>query len=183
MTDRLTSNALGTQTLQGLRVLVMEDRSLIAAKVVEALHEVGCIPVGPAATLQAGLEFAQRSDICIDVAVLDIDLRGSPVYPLAEALRSRGIPLLFLTGYGANALPDVWRGAIRVEKPFETTTLIMALVSALGDARDQAGIGVTISSPVTGSMEQQGWNVIRHSRNVVMEARLLRAPHDTHKER
>ena len=179
MIDQPTNNAVGIPALQGLRVLVMEDRGLIAAKVMEVLHEGGCVPVGPIATVQAGLDVTKRDDIGIDAAVLDIDLRGSPVYPLAEALRSRGIPLLFLTGYGANALPDVWRGAIRVEKPFETTTLIMALVSALGDPLDQAGIGVTISSPVTGSMEQQGWNVIRHSRNVVMEARLLRAPHDT----
>jgi DNA-binding response OmpR family regulator len=172
--DHPTNNAMGTSTLQGLHVLVMEDRGLIAAKVMEVLYEVGCVPVGPAATLQAGLAVMKREDVGIDAAVLDIDLRGSPVYPLAEALRSRGIPLLFLTGYGANALPDVWRGAVRVEKPFEATTLIAALVSALADHPDQAGGGVTIDRYVTGGIEQ-GWDVIRHSRNMVMEARLLRS--------
>ena len=182
MTDRLTSNALGTQTLQGLRVLVMEDRSLIAAKVVEALHEVGCIPVGPAATLQAGLEFAQRPDICIDVAVLDIDLRGSLVYPLAEMLRLRGVPLLFLTGYGTNAIPTTWSQVVRVEKPFESTTFIEALISIVSGEADQVSCTVPIGRPTVEGMEQ-GWDIIRHSRNMVMEARLLRAPHGTHKER
>jgi len=182
MTDHPTNNAIGTSTLQGLRVLVMEDRALIAAKVMEVLHEVGCVPVGPAATLQAGLDLAKCNDIGIDAAVLDIDLRGSPVYPLAEALLLRGIPLLFLTGYGANAIPDVWRGTIRVEKPFEATTLIAALVSALADHPDQAGVGVTINRHVIEGMEQD-WNVIRHSRNIVMEARLLRAPHDADRKR
>ena len=44
-------------------------------------------------------------------ALLDINLRGEPLYPLAEALRARGVPFLFLTGYESLAIPEAWRGA------------------------------------------------------------------------
>ena len=127
-----TAEGKGTATtLAGLRVLVAEDRSLIAAKIVQILRRAGCAPVGPVATLRAGLDLTRREEVTVDAAVLDIDLRGETVYPLAEALRARGAPFLFLTGYGKPVTPAPWRDVVRIEKPFDEAVLLGGLCAAI----------------------------------------------------
>lgn len=102
--ERQASDAK-TSVLTGLRILVVEDRGLIAGKIVRALEAAGCVLLGPAATLEAGFALLADAGDRPDAAVLDIDLRGELVYPLAEALQARGVPLLFVTGFAANAIP------------------------------------------------------------------------------
>ena len=107
--------------------------------------------------------------------MLDVDLRGEAVYPLAEALRARGVPFLFLTGYGQLAIPEPWRGAVRVEKPFDEASLLGALARLMapdgGPARATAGAGsATAREPQ--ERVRRTWEIIRESRNLVTEGQI-----------
>jgi len=59
----------------------------------------------------------------VESALLDVDLRGVKVFSLARALRQRGIPIVFATGYGVEAVPEHWRSCPRLEKPFDAKAL------------------------------------------------------------
>ena len=159
--------------LAGLRVLVAEDRSLIAAKVVQILRRADCIVIDAVAELQTGLDLAHREDVALDAAVLDIDLRGEPVYPLAEALRARGVPFLFLTGYGGLVIPASWRAVTRVEKPFDEAALLGGLHAAIaerptGPAESDNPAGARPPMAV-----RHAWEAIRSSRDLLTEGRIV----------
>lgn len=100
-----------------LRVLLVEDESLVAMLVEDMLGDLGCEVVGVASRLETGLALARTAEC--DVAVLDVNLGGGVVsFPIAEALRRRGIPYLFATGYGAAAVKPQGHGAPVLQKPF-----------------------------------------------------------------
>ena len=117
--------------LQGRRVLVVEDEMMIAMLVEDMLAELGCAVVGPAHALDAALDLA-RNEGGIDAALLDVNLAGQPVFAVADALREKGIPAVFSTGYGEAGLRDVDRGAPVLQKPFRAGDLARALNQALG---------------------------------------------------
>jgi CheY-like chemotaxis protein len=124
-------------SLMGRRVLVVEDEALIAMLIEDYLLDLGCTVAATAARLDDGLEKATGA--AIDLAVLDINLAGALSYPIAEALRARGIPFIFATGYGAAGLPDGLQGTPVLAKPFDETQLAEALERALRGAASQAG--------------------------------------------
>jgi DNA-binding response OmpR family regulator len=107
--------------MAGARVLVVEDESLLAETLCDLMRDAGCETVGPAATV-AALSLIDKASI--DVAVLDIQLAREMSFPVAYALRRRGIPLLFLTSYQQRNLPKDLGDAILVEKPFSAPLLI-----------------------------------------------------------
>jgi PAS domain S-box-containing protein len=82
----------------GRRVLVVEDESLIAMELTADLTQRGWIVIGPAQSLAEGMAAAVAEGE-LDAAVLDVNIAGRAVYPLATALRSRGVPFVFCTGY------------------------------------------------------------------------------------
>jgi CheY-like chemotaxis protein len=103
--------------LHGLNVLVVEDESLVLFNLEDTLTELGCIIVGPAMRLpQAQDLVAGAADI--DVAILDVNLGGAPVFPIAEALIARGVGVIFATGYGREGLPEAWRDYPVLMKPY-----------------------------------------------------------------
>lgn len=102
--------------LTGRRILVVEDDILIAMLIEEILQDLGCVIVGPVATLDAALRLA--GDAALDAAMLDVTIRGGHVYPVAERLRARGIPFILASGYGDWALPEAFRDMPRLTKPF-----------------------------------------------------------------
>ena len=108
--------------MTGARVLVVEDESLFAETLCDLMQDAGCEPIGPAATVAAALRLIDHGSI--DVAVLDIRLLSEMSFPVAYALRRRGIPLLFLTSYEQRRLPKDLGDAIVVEKPFSAPLLI-----------------------------------------------------------
>lgn len=77
------------------RILVVDDEPLISMLVENWLGELGCEVVGPARTVADGLALADGQ---LDGAILDVNLAGGTCYPLANALRLRGVPLAFATG-------------------------------------------------------------------------------------
>src|SRR4051812_36415564 len=92
------------EELQGLRVLVVEDETLIAMMIEDLLADMGCIVVGAAATIAQALALLADPAFQIDGALLDVNLGGEKVFPVADALAQRAIPFVFATGYGKDAL-------------------------------------------------------------------------------
>lgn len=88
-----------------------------------------CIIVGPFDHLESALEAAQHE--AIDVAVLDVNLNGVKVYPVAEALEARSIPFLLVSGYGRNAVPVDRPHWPICDKPFRVEELVTKLVAQL----------------------------------------------------
>ena len=122
-----------TAALKGRRVLVVEDESLVAMLLETILEDMGCTPVGPAASVDDGLGLAEGE--ALDAALLDVNVAGRQVFPVAEALKARGVPFVFSTGYGEGGLPDDWRGQATIQKPFTEQAVRDALEKALGVAR------------------------------------------------
>lgn len=116
--------------LAGLRVLVVEDEVLISLLVEDILAEQGCTVVGPYDRVADALKAARAETI--DMAVLDVNVAGVKVYPVAEILAAREIPFLLLSGYGRQAIPPehpTWRVC---GKPFRPETLVTMLNDLMG---------------------------------------------------
>jgi DNA-binding response OmpR family regulator len=102
--------------LAGRRILVVEDDMLIAMEIEEILQKLGCTVVGPVGKLEVALRLAASE--ALNAAILDVNIRGGHVYPVAELLRTRGIPFALASGYGDWALPPAFRDQPRLTKPF-----------------------------------------------------------------
>lgn len=109
----------------GLRVLIVEDGVFTAMAMKELLAEAGCDVIGPCTDLEAAISVAR--DAQIDVAVLDIDIEGRPVYGVADELQRRGVPFIFASGYDKSRTPERLANAISLEKPFDNDALLNAL--------------------------------------------------------
>lgn len=118
-----------TDTLAGRRILIVEDESLVAMLLETILEDLGCETIGPAGSVTEGTSLA--SENAIDAALLDVNVAGELVFPVAENLKQRGIPFVFSTGYGEGGLPDNWRGNITIQKPFTEVAVRDALLNAL----------------------------------------------------
>ena len=116
-------------TLAGLRVLVVEDEMLVSLLIEDVLIDQQCTVVGPFERVPGALAAAQTE--ALDLAVLDVNIAGVKVYPVAEALAARRIPFVFVSGYGQNAVP-VDRPHWRVcSKPFRPRDLVTMLEDQL----------------------------------------------------
>jgi CheY-like chemotaxis protein len=122
-----------TSELDGLKVLVVEDEAAISMLLEDMLLDFGCEVVGPAARLSSALEMARRESF--DLAILDVNVAGEPIYPVAEALAERGLPFVFSTGYGGTGIKDPYRGRPVVQKPFGQQDLKRTLITAMAEAR------------------------------------------------
>jgi PAS domain S-box-containing protein len=107
--------------LNGIRVLIVEDEALLALEIQELLQSAGSTVIGTFSDLARAEQAARRE--AIDVAVLDTNLNGEMVYPLADDLVVRGIPFVFVTGYGTSNLPERFRSMPQVAKPFDPESL------------------------------------------------------------
>jgi CheY-like chemotaxis protein len=117
--------------LAGRRILVVEDEMMIAMLVEDMLADLGCVVVGPAHAFDTAMALA-RTEIGLDCAVLDVNLGGQPVFGVADALREKGVPAIFSTGYGDAGLREIDRGSPVLQKPFRAGDLAKALSAALG---------------------------------------------------
>ncbi len=114
-------------------VLIVEDEMSLALLLEDILQDAGYC-VLKAARLPAALAFAESAQI--DAAMLDINLAGTEVFPVADALRRRGIPFLFTSGYGCNGLtPDYWLSPM-LQKPYDHEQLQRALARLIEEGTD-----------------------------------------------
>jgi CheY-like chemotaxis protein len=112
-----------------IRVLVVEDESLVAMMLEDMLDTIGYQVAGVA----SNIEQAQQTivDAAFDVVLLDVNLKGALSFGIAEKLRAMGVPFVLSTGYGQMGVPAAYRDAPIIAKPFRVADLQQALEAAL----------------------------------------------------
>jgi CheY-like chemotaxis protein len=122
--------ATGSETT-GKRVLIVEDESMIRMLLEDMLGDLGYSVTGSVGKLDEALALAKETEF--DIAILDINLNGQAVSPVADILDSRGLPYIFASGYGEQGVPDSHRDRPLLQKPFHQE----ALMKLLADMREQ----------------------------------------------
>lgn len=115
--------------LAGLRAFIVEDEALVLMTLEDMLADFGCRVVASARHVDEALRLAR--DIAVDVALLDVNVSGVRIDPVAELLAVRGIPIVFVTGYEAPSLPQGIARSVRVGKPFQAAELARGLRQVL----------------------------------------------------
>ena len=115
--------------LSELRVLLVEDESLIAMLIEDTLFDLDCQAVSVAPTVADALDKLASTEF--DIAILDVNLNGSQSYPIAEVLVRKHIPFIFSTGYGASGVPEAFRAVPVLVKPFRAGDVARSLEAAL----------------------------------------------------
>jgi PAS domain S-box-containing protein len=123
-----SSGVLSAQSVRGRRILIVEDAVLLALELEAGLTEAGAVVVGAAANIEEALKLAETP---FDVAVLDANLNGVAVTPVAAALAARGKPFIFATGYGDAAPAPEGYDAPVVRKPYNIAQIAAAVAEAL----------------------------------------------------
>jgi CheY-like chemotaxis protein len=122
------SGASPGERLLGRRILIVEDEALVAFELQLSLEDEGAEIIGPALSLMKALE-AVAHEREIDLAVLDVDLGGEDIYPVAELLLQRQVPFVFHTGHGSRSkLTSLFPGTVTFIKPALPETLIAHLL-------------------------------------------------------
>jgi CheY-like chemotaxis protein len=132
--DRETGRVMTAATqvqpaLPAKRVLVVEDELMIRMLLEDMLGELGYTVAAEAGRIDEALQAARTADF--DLAILDLNLDGEPVLPVADALVARGMPFVFATGYGERGLPEAYRDRPTLKKPFQMEGLKQMLQTAL----------------------------------------------------
>ena len=128
------STNLAGPDLAGLRVLVVEDEFLVAMQIADALREWKCEVIGPVGTLDAAMAAVQRHTL--DGALLDSNLHGRVITPVAEELSARSVPFIMVTGYASSPVDaEVVRTALRIIKPFADKQLAATMMDVFGAGR------------------------------------------------
>ena len=103
---------------------------IVALGIEDMLHEIGCTVVGPAYSVGVGHELAANEQL--DAAVLDLNVAGDLSEPVAQVLKSRGIPFCFSTGYGSSAVPEGFLDRPVLQKPYTREELEAVLLQLVG---------------------------------------------------
>jgi CheY-like chemotaxis protein len=109
----------------------VEDEALVAMLLEDMLVDAGYTVSGTASAINQALEFVVDAAADFDIAILDVNLRGKPIFPVAEVLAQAGKPFVFATGYGAGSLPEAWRDRPTLQKPFGAGDVERVLATAL----------------------------------------------------
>src|SRR5689334_962799 len=111
------------------RVLVVEDEYLIRMLLEDMLDELGYGVAAAVGTISEARQFATSGDF--NAAILDVNLDGEEISPVADILAKRGLPFVFVTGYGERSLPEPYRGRPALQKPFQAEQLKNTLAGLL----------------------------------------------------
>lgn len=122
----------GMGRLRG-RVIIVEDEALLLLELEDALVGEGLDVVGTAARLDTALTLATQASF--DLAILDMNLAGERIDPVARIIAQRGISIVFLTGYGGRTMPPGVAAPV-LDKPFTMNTLRPLLTNLLDKSRD-----------------------------------------------
>jgi CheY-like chemotaxis protein len=122
-----------SETAQAMpRVLVVEDEYLIRMLLEDMLSEFGYELAAAVGDIAEASEIAANGDF--SVAILDVNLDGMDIYPVADILARRGLPFLFVTGYGESSLAENYRDRPTLQKPFQAEQLKSVLAGLLASA-------------------------------------------------
>jgi DNA-binding response OmpR family regulator len=106
---------------KALSVFVVEDKAMIRLMVMDMLEELGCRVAAEAGDVEEAVKLARSADF--DLAILDVNVKGKLITPVAELIRARRRPIIFATGYGSEGLPEEFRDLPALQKPFQLETL------------------------------------------------------------
>jgi DNA-binding NtrC family response regulator len=119
-------------SLNGARILILEDEFFLADDLARALREAGAEPVGPASNMEQAENLVAREHL--DAAILDVNIHGALASGFIERLASGKLPCLIVSGYGGDALPEAISGIPRIEKPISPSSVIEILGAELARA-------------------------------------------------
>jgi CRP-like cAMP-binding protein len=162
---------MNVQSLQGCRVLVVEDDYFLAEELCAGFRESGAEVIGPVGELEAALALIDRQPR-LQGAVLDINLRGEMVFPVADQLTQRGIPFVFSTGYDQSVIPHAFERIPRLEKPLDTDRVLSTLASRIQSP--ERGSAISWAKPFAGKLVDRFKGLIEGSwelRKVEVSAR------------
>ena len=120
----------------GSRAFVVEDETLVLFSLEDVLGDLGCEVVAQAMRIDQAVSTASTLGP-VDVAILDVNIGGKPVFPVAQILKERGVPLVFATGYGREGLPPEWQDHAVIVKPYSLQDIERALTPLLLGRLDQ----------------------------------------------
>jgi len=114
---------------RGGSVFLVEDEVMIRMMVADMLEELGYHVAAEAGEIGEAIKLAQSADF--DLAILDVNVNGKMISPVADLIKARQRPFIFATGYGSSGLPEEYRDRPSLQKPFQIETLAQAIASAL----------------------------------------------------
>jgi len=115
-------------------VFLVEDEVMIRMMVADMLEELGFTVSAEAGEIGEAIRLAQTS--YFDVAILDVNVNGKVISPVADVIKARNRPFIFATGYGSSGLPEEYRDRPALQKPFQVETLSKAIEAALRGTAD-----------------------------------------------
>jgi DNA-binding NtrC family response regulator len=110
-------------------VFLVEDETMIRMLVADMLSDLGYDVAAEAGDIEQAIKLARSAKF--DLAILDVNVNGRIISPVAEAVASRNLPFVFATGYGSESLPEQYRTHPSLQKPFKLETLQQAIEEAL----------------------------------------------------
>ena len=114
---------------QGCSVFLVEDEVMIRMMVADMLEELGYSVAAEAGEIGEAVKLAQSADF--DIAILDVNVNGKVISPVADLIKARNRPFIFATGYGSSGLPEKYRDRPALQKPFQLETLAQMIDSAM----------------------------------------------------
>ncbi|CAO3411362.1 Two-component system regulatory protein [Azospirillum largimobile] len=120
-----------SNALTDLTILIVEDEPLIAMSLEDVLSDQGAICLGPVGSIDSALKIIATNRF--DIALLDINLRGQTIDPVADRLAAAGIPFIFTTGHGEDGLPKSHRHRPVIAKPYSDKAVIDTLLQCRMD--------------------------------------------------
>jgi CheY-like chemotaxis protein len=124
-----------SSSLKGIKAIIVEDSFTVAESLKFLLESWQCEVTGMAASVSKALELVDQS--AFDIAILDIDLGGETVAPVAERLRECDRPFVFLSGYSdKDMLPPSLQAFVCLEKPVDSALLVEQIWELLGRPGD-----------------------------------------------
>ena len=117
---------------QGGSVFLVEDEVMIRMMVADMLDELGYSVAAEAGEINEAIKIAQSTEF--DIAILDVNVNGKVITPVAELITARNRPFIFATGYGSSGLPPEFRDRPALQKPFQLETLAQVIAATMKSA-------------------------------------------------
>jgi DNA-binding response OmpR family regulator len=118
-----------TTRSRGGSVFLVEDEVMIRMMVADMLEELGYSVAAEAGDINEAMKLAQSADF--DLAILDVNVNGKMISPVADLIKVRQRPFIFATGYGSSGLPEEYRDRPALQKPFQIETLAKVIDTVL----------------------------------------------------
>jgi DNA-binding response OmpR family regulator len=123
------STPMSATGLSGRSVFLVEDEVMIRMMVADMLEELGYKVAAEAGDITEAMRLAQATEF--DIAILDVNVNGKVISPVADVIKAKGRPFIFATGYGSSGLPEQYRDRPALQKPFQLDALAKTIEAAL----------------------------------------------------